>query len=84
MFNSNQNLIDILKEKFALKADDSFTVEAALKQIKKALYERKKCNCPPYSHLIIDFDKDPNIAMLRQISARVKELYTSYPKADTV
>jgi hypothetical protein len=45
LLNSNQNLNDILKDKFALKADDTFTADAAFKQIKKALYDRKKCSC---------------------------------------
>ena len=66
-----------MKEKFALKADDTFTVDAALKQIKKALFERKKCSCPPYTDMIIDLEKESNPAMLRHIAAKVKELYAS-------
>jgi hypothetical protein len=61
LLNAGQNLTEILKEKFAIKADDSFTVESALSKIKKSLFERKACQCPPYTHLIIDFERDTKL-----------------------
>ncbi len=83
LLNAGQNLTEILKEKFAIKADDSFTVESALSKIKKSLFERKSCQCPAYTHLIIDFEKDTNLPMLRQIQAKLKELYSN-PKLEVV
>jgi hypothetical protein len=73
LLNAAQNLNDVLKEKFALKADDSFTLESALGKLKKSM--SRKCNCPPYSHFIVDFEKETSTMMLRQISARIKEIY---------
>ena len=75
-------MTEILKEKFAIKADDSFTVESALSKIKKSVFDRKACRCPAYSHLIIDFEKETNLPMLRQIQSKLKELYSD-PKLET-
>ena len=72
--NATQNLTDLLKDRFALKSDDAFTVDSALSKIKKALTDRKRCGCPPYSHFIIDQEREVNLSMLRQVAAKVKDL----------
>jgi len=55
LLNSDLNLKEFIANKFAMKCDESFTDKAALRQITKALNERKKCNCQPYKHFVIDF-----------------------------
>jgi len=47
-------LTELLRDKYGLKSDDSFTVDSALGKIKKAFTDRKRCGCPLYKHLIID------------------------------
>jgi len=76
--------MDTLKEKFSMKADDSFTVESALGKIRKALTDRKKCKCSPYSLFVIDAEKDLNMSMLKHLSTKVTEIYTQYADAPKI
>jgi hypothetical protein len=75
LLNATQNFAELLRDKFKVKADDSFTVDAALGKIRKSLTDRSKCGCGPFSVLVIDAEKEINIPMLKHLATKIAEIY---------
>jgi hypothetical protein len=83
LLNSDLNFKEFIANKFAMKCDESFTDKAALRQITKALNDRKKCNCQPYKHFIMDFSgQQSNVLMLKDLVPKIRKTYKTHPKAD--